>query len=147
MSRNRFRETLSNLHLAGNTQITEDRHQKVQLLFKKLNFDFKQYVSFVNHGVCESIIPYYRKHGAKQFIRGKPIRSGFEHWCITSSKGYFFHTEPYCGVDTDFSDIGADEGADVMLGLIEKCEVKAGSTATFDNLLTSLPLLDELTEL
>ena len=34
-----------------------------------------------------------------------------------------------------------------MLGLIEKCEVKAGSTATFDNLFTILPLLDELTEL
>ena len=30
---------------------------------------------------------------------------------------------------------------------IEKCEVKAGSTITFDNLFTSLPLLDELTEL
>ena len=34
-----------------------------------------------------------------------------------------------------------------MLGLIEKCEVKAGSTVTFDNLFTSLPFLDELTEL
>ena len=71
----------------------------------------------------------------------------FEHWCITSSKGYFLHAEPYCGVETDFSDTGVDEGADVVLGLIEKCEVKAGSTVTFDNLLTSLPLLDELTEL
>ena len=34
-----------------------------------------------------------------------------------------------------------------MLALIEKCDVKAGSTVTFDNLFTSLPLLDELTEL
>ena len=34
-----------------------------------------------------------------------------------------------------------------MLSLIEKCEVKAGSVVTFDNLFTSLPLLDELTEL
>ena len=34
-----------------------------------------------------------------------------------------------------------------MLGLIEKCEVKAGSTVTFENLFTSLLLLDELTEL
>ena len=39
------------------------------------------------------------------------------------------------------------QGADVVLGLIEKYEVKAGSTVTFDNLFTSLPLLDELTEL
>ena len=39
------------------------------------------------------------------------------------------------------------QGADFVLGLIEKCEVKAGSTITFDNLFTSLLLLDELTEL
>ena len=34
-----------------------------------------------------------------------------------------------------------------MLGLIEKCEVKAGSAITFDNMFTSLLLLDELNEL
>lgn len=34
-----------------------------------------------------------------------------------------------------------------MLGLFEKCEVKAGSTVTFYNHFTSLPLPDELTEL
>ena len=34
-----------------------------------------------------------------------------------------------------------------MLGLIEKCEVKAGPTVTFDNLFTSLLLLDKPTEL
>ena len=39
------------------------------------------------------------------------------------------------------------QGADVVLGLIEKCKVKAGSTVTFDNLFASLLLLDKLTEL
>ena len=34
-----------------------------------------------------------------------------------------------------------------MLGLIEKGKVKAGSTVTFNNLFTSLPLLDKLTGL
>ena len=45
------------------------------------------------------------------------------------------------------SDTGLGKGADVVLGLIEKCKVKAGSSVTFDNLFTSLPLLDKLTEL
>ena len=45
------------------------------------------------------------------------------------------------------TDTGLGQGAGVVLGLTEKCEVKAGSTVTFDNLFTSLPLLDELTEL
>ena len=109
--------------------------------------NFKQYGSFVNHSVNESIIPYYGKHGTKQFIRGKPIRFGFKLWCITSSEGYFLHAEPYCGVDTDLLDTGLGQGANSVLGLIEKCKVKAGSTVTFDNMFTLLPLLDELTEL
>ena len=37
-------------------------------------------------------------------------------------------------------------GCTCCVGLIEKCEVKAGSTVTFENLFTSLPLLDELTK-
>ena len=145
MSRNRFREILSNLHLADNTQITEDRYYKVRVLFEKLNFNFKYCGSFVNHSVDKSIIPYYWKHGTKHFIRGKPIRFGFKLWCITSSEGYLLHAEPYCGIDTDLPDTGLGQGADVVLGLIEKCEAKAGSNVTFENLFTSLPLLDELT--
>ena len=66
MSRNRFREILSSLHLSGNTQITEDGYYRVRVLFEKLNFNFKQYSSFVNHSVDESIIPYYGKHDTKK---------------------------------------------------------------------------------
>ena len=51
MSRNRFREILPNLHLADNTQIKEDRYYQVQVLFERLNFNFKQYGSFANHSV------------------------------------------------------------------------------------------------
>ena len=76
MSRNRFRKILSNLYLDDNTQITEDRYCKVGVLFEKLNFNFKQYGSFVSHSVDENIIPYYGKHGTKEFIRGESIRLG-----------------------------------------------------------------------
>ena len=72
---------------------------------------------------------------------------GFKLWCIISSEEYLLHVEPYCGVDTDLLDAGLGQGADAVFGLIEKCEVKAGSTVKFDNLFTSLSLLDELTEL
>ena len=90
------------------------------------------------------MIPYYGKHGTKQFIRGKPIRFGFKLWCLTSTEGYLFHTEPYCG--TKLKDIGLGQGADVVLGLIEKCNLSSGCTLTFDNLFTSLPLLDKLSK-
>ena len=90
MSRNKFREILSNLHLAGNTQITEDRYYKVQLLFEKLNFSFKQYGLFVNHSIDESIIPYYGKHGTKQFLRGKPLHLGLNFGTSSNLKGISF---------------------------------------------------------
>ena len=86
------------------------------------------------------MVSYYGKQGTNQFIRGKSIRSGPKFWCTTSSEGYLFHEESYCGADTDLSDLsdtGLGHGANVVLGLIEKCEVKAGSTVTFDNLFIS----------
>ena len=45
------------------------------------------------------------------------------------------------------TDVGLGQAADVVLGLIEKSKVKARSTATFDNLFTSLPLFDDMTGL
>ena len=143
MSRNKFRELLSNLHLAGNTQIdTGDRYYKSQVLFEKLDLSFKQYVSFLNHSVDESIIPYYGKHNKKRFIRGSLIRFGFSLWSITLFEGFLFHADPYCGVDTSLG-----HGANAMLGLIEKREVKTESIITLENLSTSLLLSDELTKL
>ena len=64
-SRNRFWEILSDLDLADSTEITENRYYKVRVLFEKLSFNLKEYASFVNHSVDESIIPYYGKHSTK----------------------------------------------------------------------------------
>ena len=113
MSRNRFREILSNLHLADNTQTTKEIYNKVLVLLEMLNFNFKQYGSFVSHSVDESIIPYYEKHGRKQFIRGKAIRFGFKLWYITSSE-HLLHAEPYCRVDTDLPDTSLGQEPDVL---------------------------------
>ena len=44
-------------------------------------------------------------------------------------------------------DTSLGQGADVMLGLIEKCEVKTESIITLENLSTLLLLSDELTKL
>ena len=110
MCRNRFRETLSNLHLADNAYLTGDRYCKDRILFEKLNFNFKQYGSFVNYSVDESVISYYGKHGPKQFIKENPIRFRFKLWCITSSERYLPHAEPYCGEDTDLPDNGLSQG-------------------------------------
>ena len=147
MSRNRFREIFSCLHLANNLEMNTDIYFKARPLFDKLNLNFKKYFNTNNYSIDESMIPYYGKHGTKQFIRGKPIRFGFKLWCLASSDGYLFHAEPYCGSDTKLRDTGLGQGGDVVLSLIEKCNLQSGSCVTFDNLFTSLPLLDMLSEL
>ena len=42
--------------MANNAQITEDRYCKLRVLFEKLNFSFKYYVSFAKYNVEEIII-------------------------------------------------------------------------------------------
>ena len=76
-----------------------------------------------------------------------PVGLGLNFAVSPLSEEYLLHKEPYCGADTDLLDTGLSQGGNIVLGLNEKCELKARSTVTFDNLFTSLPLLDELTEL
>ena len=55
--------------------------------------------------------------------------------------------EPYCGKDTNLPEIGLRQGSDVVLGMIEKCDLTKGSTMAMDNFFTTLPLLDKLTDM
>ena len=130
-SQNRCREIL---------QITDDRHYKVQPRFEFLNENFKKFIYSSSYSVDESIIPYYGKHGTKQFI-------WVLGWGYGVSDGYLVHGEPYCCRDTDLDETDLGQGPDVVLGLLEKANVTGGSTITCDNLFTTLPLLYELTKL
>ena len=71
---------------------------------------------------------------------------GFKLWCLASIDGYLFHAERYCGADTKLSDTGFGQGADVVLGLIEKGGLSNTFFVTFNNLFISFPLLDELSK-
>ena len=68
VSRNRFREIFSNLHILDDTDIDNDGCYKVRHLFDIFNTNFIRYVSENNFSVDESVIPYYDRHGKKQFI-------------------------------------------------------------------------------
>ena len=53
--------------------------------------------SIFMHLIDESMIPYFGRHGAKQFISGKPIRFGYKMWALTTPSGYLSQIEPYQG--------------------------------------------------
>ena len=146
ISRNRFREIFSNLHIRDNTDIDDDRYYKVRPLFDILNTNFKRFVSANNFSLNESMIPYFGRHGTNQFIKGKPIQFGFKFWCLLSSDEYLLNAEPYCGKDNDFPETGLGQGSDVVLGKIKKCDLTKGSTVAMNNFFTTLPLLEKLTD-
>ena len=75
------------------------------------------------------------------------MRFGFELWCITSTDGYLLHAQRYCDSDTILGETGLAQEGNVVIDLIKKYVLSEGCTVTFDNLFTSLPFPDELSEL
>ncbi|KAG8233304.1 hypothetical protein J437_LFUL012918 [Ladona fulva] len=145
--RNRFDEILRYLHLADNSKMdVSDRLYKVRPLFDHLNAKFKLLPPDRDCSVDESIIPYYGRHGAKQFIRGKPIRFGFKLWCLAESNGYLIQAEPYAGSCTRLQKTTLGLGGDTVVGLLEKGKIKKGARLFFDNFFTSERLLECLRE-
>ncbi|XP_060564145.1 piggyBac transposable element-derived protein 3-like, partial [Ruditapes philippinarum] len=80
MPQDRFDILVRYVHLCDNNNLDrEDKFSKVRPLLCLLNERFLLYfLKEKNLSIDESMIPYYGRHGAKQFIRGKPIRFGYK---------------------------------------------------------------------
>lgn len=153
LSRDRFATIFSNLHCADNLQLDKsDKFAKVRPLIKKLSEVFLELCPHKeNHSVDEAMVPYFGRHGCKQFIRGKPIRYGFKLWVGATSGGYIAWFEPYQGATTNlnarYAELGL--GASVVLSYTDKLLVRnlGGNYHLFiDNFFTGLPLVAELSK-
>lgn len=140
---------LNCLHFRDNAKIDKDGYYKVRPIFDNLNEACGKLVFLSADGkfsVDESMIPYYGRHSSKQYIRGKPIRFGFKVWSLCTADGSGVWFEPYCGRDTCIEDLALGQGPNVVLDLIEKGRLIPGSEVYFDNLFTSFPLLEKMSE-
>ena len=90
------------------------------------------------------MVPYYSRHGDKQFIRGKPVRFGFKLWAAASSDRSLLFAEPYCGTHTGITDRGLGQRGNVVLECVEKLNLRKGQHIVFDNFFGSVALLKEL---
>ena len=90
ISRNRFREIFSNLHIRDNTDIDNDRYYKVRPLYNILNTNFKRFVSAKNFSVDESMIPYYGRHGTKSLLEENPCDLCLNFGVYARQMGTFF---------------------------------------------------------
>ena len=109
-----------------------------------MNKKFQQSGIFETYlSVDEEMVPYFGRHSAKMFLRGKPVRFGFKLWCLCSSSGYMFKYTPYCG-KSDFVDASFGLGASVVLELLRIVDNPNNHAVYCDNFFTSHSLLCEL---
>lgn len=151
MRLNRFETLLHHLHFNNNLQIDRsDKLFKIRPVIDALNATFRKHGGLDEHiSIDESMIPYYGKHYAKQYIKGKPIRFGFKNWALCTSNGYMISFEIYTGKSQNKNDERTfGLGGDVVLKLLEKSEIlpNEGYKVYFDNYFTSLDLLSHLSE-
>jgi hypothetical protein len=149
MTRNRFEEIKRFLHLANNADILEsnDRMFKIRPLMNLLSKKFCQWGYFHQDlSIDESMVKYFGNHGAKQFIRGKPIRFGFKNWMLSSSNGYCYNFDVYCGKSEEKTVTALPLGSKVVLNLIENINDPLKHVLYFDNYFSSHNLLKILQE-
>lgn len=151
ISRNTFEYVLSHFHLTDNTKIeTSDKFAKVRPLFQHLNKKYLEHsLCEEMHSVDEAMVPYFGRHGCKQFIHGKPIRYGYKLWVGSTRLGYVNWFEPYQGASTNISTkySGYGVGPAVVLEYADVLKKKWPNVQMhlfFDNFFSTLPLLELL---
>lgn len=144
MSVNRFEEILRYLHFADNQTLkATDKMAKIRPFYNMMNERFLRFwPPEQDIDVDESMVPYFGKHSAKQFIKGKPIRFGFKVWCLNTRHGYLIQCEPYQGGGTQI-DPQFGLGGSVVLDLLSELPPR-NHHLYIDNYFTSLKLLHKL---
>lgn len=141
MSRNRFREIKRNLHVSDNSSLDKrDKFSKLRPFIEYLNKKFIQFGIFShNLSIDEQMVPYFGRHSAKMFIKGKPVRFGFKIWCLCSSNGYLYQFQPYGGATQILNDVHKTLGERVVVDLLHVVQDPSHHRVFFDNFF--LPLL------
>ena len=121
MRRNRFEALKAYAHFADNAKLSNNnKFTKMRPLLTMLNERFLQF-AILDEKLCvnKSMIPYFGRHGAKQFLRGKPIRFGYKVWSLSDRLGYLIQSEPYQGASGTYDkELGV--GASVVLDLVSR---------------------------
>ena len=143
MRRSQYENIKRYLHCADIALLKPgDKFAKMRPLMAMLNERYLACASLEEHlCVDESMAPYFGRHGAKQFIRGKPVRFGFKFWCLCDRRGYLIQFEPYQSGQYD-KDIGL--GASVVLDVMSEVPRGIPFKLFGDRFFTSLHLIDDL---
>lgn len=132
ISRDRFEYIMSNFHFSDNNNLEKhDKIAKLWPLFTHINAKFLENVPLQkSHSIDEAMVPYYRPHGCKQYIKGKPLHYGYKLWVESTRLGYVNWFETYQGATTHiwtlYIELGV--GAGVVLTYADTLRSKWNST-------------------
>ena len=68
------------------------------------------------------MVSYFGRHGAKQYIHGKPIKFGYKFWVMATPLGFCIQFRPYAGKDgglNEYVDVGLGLGGAVVASLMQ----------------------------
>ena len=138
---------MKNIHLADNSNLDkEDKFAKLRPLIDKLNEQcFANYLPEQSVIIDQSIVPYFVRHGCKQFMRNKPAKFGYNFWVAATPLGYAIQFYLYDGKYESYdSNVGL--GGSIVATLAEKLPSQVGSKyhIIIDNFFTSPNLLCKL---
>lgn len=143
-------------HLKCSMPTDEDKNDKVWRVRKLLDLFRDRCMQFgfftTALSVDEMMLKFFGRSVLKQFIKGKPIRSGIKMWSVCSSNGYMYNCDIYCGKNSSTNSplSHCAQGSRVVLQMLEKLFSSHSPRklsrfhAYFDNLFTSPDLLVHL---
>ena len=148
MSRDRFLKIKKYFHVADNQNLeVGNRVAKVSFLYSSMNDNLCKWGIFHKKlSIDESMVPYYGKYSAKQYMKGKPIRFGYKIWALCGADGYPYKLTIYTGKNSSRPPnvpLGEHVVTDLLKIVIDKSDPKYHEIY-FDNFFTSAKLLDVL---
>ena len=80
----------------------------------------------ISQHIDEFMVPYFGRHGCKQYMRNKPVKFGYTFWVVATPLGYAIQFYPYTGKNEN-NDSNLGLGGSVVATLAEKLPSQVGS--------------------
>ena len=150
MSRNRWEEIKSKLHMVDNSTLDPnkpDKLFKVRPTVEHLRAEFKKIPMTQSLCIDEQIIPFKGRSGIKQYMPNKPHKWGYKFFVLADSKGMTYDFIPYTGKIQPVDDPNIPDlkpSANSVLHSAQAIPGHHNHLLFFDNWFTSVPLMRHL---
>ena len=147
MSLTRFENLKRFLHFNDNSQMPADNGDKVfklRPILDSIHSKCRSITQEESHSVDEQIIPTNCRSSLRQYPPKKPHKWGFKGWARCGVSGIMYEFEVYTGKQKDNKDVG--KVGSVVKRLVSNLPKNVGHTVFFDNVFSSLELVQSLKE-